>query len=74
MDIVTQPVGAEAKVELKLDKGVLVLEVGYDGKGADAGFFVKLDSDYFIDKLAELIPGQVDDAILGVLKMALKAQ
>lgn len=63
----------EFKASVKFEKGVVVCEAGYDGKGADAGAFVKVESDYFFDKLAEAIPGKIDDAVLALIKQAVKA-
>lgn len=56
----------ELKLELKDGKIALVL----DTKGVDVA--VSVDSDYFLDKLAEVIPGEIDDAVFGMLKAALK--
>ena len=53
-------------------EGNVVLAVMYDGKGADAEMSVTLESEYFLDKLAEAIPGKVDDMIVAALKGALK--
>lgn len=62
----------EATLDLDFKEGKLRLSVSYDGKGADAGLFVDLDPDYFLDKLKAVIPGQIDDAIIEMLKGALK--
>lgn len=72
-EIINEPIGNEAKVSFKFEKGVARIALDYDGKGADAGLFIELESDYFIDKLAEAIPGTLDDQILNFLKVALKA-
>lgn len=71
-EVIKEPIGSEANVSLKFEKGVMRLGLDYDGKGADAGLFVELESDYFLDKLAEAIPGKVDDQILGFLKTLAK--
>lgn len=42
----------------------------YDGKGMDVSLV--LEGEYFLDKLAEAIPGQVDDAVIELIKAALK--
>lgn len=62
----------EATLDVDFKDGKLRLSVSYDGKGADAGLFVDLDPDYFLDKLKAVIPGQIDDAIIDMLKGALK--
>ena len=62
----------EATLDVDFKDGKLRLSVSYDGKGADAGLFVDLDPDYFLNKLKAVIPGQIDDAIIEMLKGALK--
>lgn len=64
--------GSEGGVKLSIEGGKLKLEVVYDSKGLDGSIGLMLDPDYFIDKLAEAIPGKIDDAILNILKAALK--
>ena len=51
--------------------GKLVIVAKYDGVETDAELMVKVDAAAFIDKLAALIPGSIDDAVLGVIKAAL---
>jgi hypothetical protein len=65
--------GSEGKLELDVSKGKLVLRVMYDGKQVDASAAVAADIDLFFDLLAAKIPGKIDDALLAVAKMALKA-
>lgn len=66
---------SKGEVDLKVvvEKGVVKLEVKYDGAGANAGMYVELEADYFLDKLAAAIPGQIDDSVIGLIKAALKA-
>lgn len=59
----------EGEVKAELKDGDLV--VTYGGKGATAQ--VNIDMGYLLDKLAEAIPGQIDDAVIGVIKAAIKA-
>lgn len=73
MDLGQKDLGGDGSLDLKLVGGDLVLVVSHASKGADANLQVKVRSDYFIDKLAAVIPGAVDDAILQVLKAALKS-
>jgi len=72
-ELAQKDLGSEGKLLLKLEGGKLMLSVVYDGKGVDGSVNISADSDYFMDKLAELIPGKVDDAIINILKVALKA-
>jgi len=63
----------EGNFSLELNaEGKIVLGAEYAGKGATAGLNIVLEPDYFIDKLAAAIPGTIDDAVLNLLKGALK--
>lgn len=66
------PISSEAKVDIKLANGKFYLIGGYDGVDLDAKLELGLEVDILIDKLKQKIPGQIDDAILEVLKAALK--
>lgn len=70
-DLASGDIGAEAKYDVKLEEGKLVIAAKYDGAETDAELVVKIDAGLFIDKLAAVIPGTIDDAILAVLKGAL---
>lgn len=59
----------EGEVKAELKDGDIVIT--YGGKGATAQ--VNVDLGYLLDKLAEAIPGQIDDAVIGVIKAAVKA-
>lgn len=63
---------AELLYKVEIVGGKIVLSAGYAGKGGNAEFKAVVDPDYFIDKLAEAIPGKVDDTVLNLLKAALK--
>ena len=65
-------IGTEGKAEVKLANGKLYLIGKYDGVQVDADLTVGIEIDLFIDKLKAQIPGAIDDAILDVLKVALK--
>lgn len=72
-EIVKQDIGPETKFDLKLVGGNLVVELKYEGAGGVASVSAGITAEYFIDKLAALIPGTLDDAVLGLVKAALKA-
>jgi hypothetical protein len=59
----------EGELKAELDNGQIVLT--YGGKGATA--VVSIDAGYLLDKLAAAIPGSIDDAVIGVVKAAIKA-
>jgi len=62
----------ESKVEVKLAAGKLYLVAKYDGADTDAEVSVGIEVDLLLNKLKEKIPGQIDDAVIEVLKAALK--
>ncbi len=72
MDLMEKEIGEEAKVVLTLGGGKIMLTGMADTAGMDVSVAVSVDTDYFIDQLAAKIPGTLDDAILAVLKGALK--
>ena len=59
------------EVDYKKESKAVKLEVKYDGKGLDSGLYVEVSAEYLLDKLAEKIPGEWDDAVLKMLKAAL---
>lgn len=65
------PVGPEAKFDMKLEEGKVKITIAYQGADADAGAFVHLKPDAFIEKLKKMIPGELDDVILEALKKSL---
>jgi len=70
-ELVGGDVGKEVIYDIKIEDKMIKLEVKYDGKGANAGVFIELEAEYFLDKLAEAIPGSIDDAVIGAIKAAL---
>lgn len=70
-ELVAGELGPEAKYDVKIVEGKVIMAVKYDGAETDAELLVKIDAGMFIDKLAAAIPGEIDDAILAVLKGAL---
>lgn len=72
MELLKKQLGAEGEALLLIEGGKLSLVAKYDSKGLDGEIKLSVDSDYFVDQLAAKIPGQLDDAILAVLKAALK--
>ena len=73
MDIVNEKLGSEGGVELAVQDGKIVLTAKDTHASGEVALSVSEDIGYFLDKLAALIPGKVDDAIFEVLKGALKA-
>ncbi len=66
-------ISKEAKFDLKVQGGKLILAVTYDGAQVDAAVTVSVDGAAFLDKLAAAIPGSIDDAVIAVAKGAIAA-
>ena len=72
-EIMKKEISNEADLKLEFTKeGNVKFEVVYAGKGATAGTYLEMKSEYFLDKLKEAIPGEVDDKIIDMLKVAFK--
>lgn len=65
--------GSEVDVGLEIKDGKFVLKATYVGKGGDAVVQLGVSADYFLDKLKDKIGGKIDDAIIDVIKVAVKA-
>lgn len=63
----------ELKAEVKFVKGEIVAIAALDAKGIKSELKVAIPTDYFLDELAKAIPGTIDDSLIAVIKMALKA-
>ncbi len=73
MDLAQGQIGSEASYDVKLTNGKLVLTASYAGLEAGASVSVSVEPGLFLDKLKAVIPGQIDDAVIELLKNALKA-
>lgn len=73
MELVDQAVGTEGKLDVDVVGGMLVVTGKHVHASGEVSLVMKEDVGYFLDKLAAKIPGTVDDAIIGVIKAALKA-
>lgn len=69
-DIIAGDIGASGKYDLDLIDNKLKLSISYDGPGVDGGAFVIVDPADLLDKLADAIPGEIDDAVINALKGA----
>lgn len=70
--IIGTEIGPEAKLDLKIVDGALVVSVAYSGADGYASIAAGLKPDAFIDKLKAAIPGTLDDMIFDALKGAMK--
>lgn len=75
MQIVNTNLGTVGNFELKLEGGKLVIitKASYDKGGVDGSLNLSVDSSVILDLIAKAIPGQVDDAVIAVMKAALKS-
>lgn len=73
MEIITKELSPESKMKVELKGGKVILSADFASGGLDAQLSASLDTDYFMDELAKAIPGQIDDAIIAVMKAALKS-
>lgn len=61
----------EVDLKFSAENGKVGIIAGYEGKGGGAELKVYVSAEYFLNKLAEAIPGQIDDVIIAALKSAL---
>lgn len=61
----------EGNLSIKIEDGKVVMSISYDGKQADANLSISLEVDQYLDMLAEAIPGEIDDAVIALLKGAM---
>lgn len=71
-ELLEKEIGKDGNLTIEFEGGKLKFIAGVESKGVDAGLYVDVDPDYFIDKLKEAIPGEIDDAVLEMLKIAFK--
>ena len=57
---------------IKMDNLDIKLDVSYDGAQANAGFYVDLSTDEYLEMIKNLIPGNVDDVLIDAIKMGIK--
>ena len=72
-DLAQGPLGQVGKYDVKFDSGFLVVSASANippGESFDASLSV--DSDKVLDAIAAAIPGKVDDAVIALIKLALK--
>ncbi len=72
-EIIAGDIGSLGKFDVAFTGGKLIAtgNLGYDG--ASVAVTLTLDSDGVLDAIAKAIPGQIDDAVISVVKAALKA-
>jgi hypothetical protein len=73
MELVKHEIGSEAVVTVELVAGDIVIKGNLGTSGLGAEVKATVNGDYFLDLLASKIPGQIDDAVINLLKSALKS-
>lgn len=73
MELADVKIGSQGELKVELVGGNLKITGGSLSSEVEVSASVVVHPDVLIDKLAALIPGKIDDAIFGVLKVALKA-
>ena len=63
----------ELEMKISVSAGSVDLSLVYSGAQATATMGVKLSVDAFLSQLEAAIPGKLDDAVIEILKAALKA-
>lgn len=78
-DIIDGPIGNIGSYDVEFKGGYLVGKVAINTKALgdvveiESAVAIKLAADAVIDAIKKAIPGEIDDAILEVVKAALKA-
>jgi len=65
-------IGQEASFSVKVEDGLVKLEIKHDGSDAVSGAFIHLKPEALVKKITDAIPGQVDDQLGLLLLAALK--
>lgn len=75
-ELVDKDLGKNGNFGIDFDKENLELVFSVETKdiqGIKASLNISVSADIFIDKLADIIPGKMDDMLLASLKAAMKA-
>lgn len=71
MELVKGKIGEVGAYDVKFESGNLVVDVGATLPVVGASLVVKIDSGALCDLIAAKIPGQLDDAVLKLIKAGL---
>jgi NADPH-dependent curcumin reductase CurA len=69
--LVDGSIGPEAKYDLEVKNGEVVVTIDYKGADARAKLEAALSVDQYLEKLKAAIPGKIDDYIIDALKKAM---
>lgn len=65
------PIGPEAHVKLELKAGNVIGTVAYAGADMEGSLAVTVKTRAGLDSLKKLIPGQIDDIVIGAIEAVL---
>jgi len=71
MELAQGNVGDVGHYDVKFENGKLVAKLDVKQGVIEGDMSIKLDAGLVMDAIAKAIPGQIDDAIIGVIKAAL---
>ncbi len=70
-DLISGKIGSEGSYDVAVKGGNVVATINYDSAEIGAAVTLTIKSKAGLEKLKELIPGQIDDAIISVIEEAL---
>lgn len=71
-ELINKELSSELDLIVKFEGGKAILELKYGGSGGAVSVAGELNAEYFVQKIADAIPGQIDDMILKGLLAAVK--
>lgn len=71
-ELVNKELTSEMDLIVKFEGGKAIVEIKYGGAGGSASVVGVVKADYFVQKVCDAIPGQIDDMILKGLLAAVK--
>ena len=71
--LVDKDLGDKGELKLDLVNGDLKFTVSYAVTGVTGGVSITVSADELLDKLKAVIPGEIDDAVIDIVKAALKS-
>lgn len=72
-DIVDGKIGELGAYDVEFKGGKLIAKASIEKLGLSAALELSADSDLVLDAIAKAIPGKIDDAVVSVIKVALKS-
>ena len=71
MEVVNEEVSKELDYKINFEDGKAMMTISYEGAGGGVSMTGTVNAEYFLDMLAEAIPGKIDDAVIFALKAAI---